>query len=33
LAQALKKTGYGKVYYLKGGWDDWVKAGYPVDPR
>jgi len=25
--------GYPKVYALKGGWDAWKKAGYPVEPK
>jgi rhodanese-related sulfurtransferase len=37
LTQAYLKAGYDKVYYLKGGvkgaWDDWVKAGYPTEPK
>jgi 3-mercaptopyruvate sulfurtransferase SseA len=25
--------GYKKVYALKGGWADWEKAKYPVQPK
>jgi len=25
--------GYRKVFALKGGWDEWFKAGYPVVPK
>jgi hypothetical protein len=32
------KAGWGKVYHLKGkspksGWDDWVEAKYPTEPK
>jgi rhodanese-related sulfurtransferase len=37
LTHAYLKAGYEKVYNLKGGvkgaWDDWVKAGYPTEPK
>jgi len=37
LAQAYLKAGYEKVYFLKGGvrgaWNDWVKAEYPMEPK
>jgi 3-mercaptopyruvate sulfurtransferase SseA len=25
--------GYEKAYFLTGGWDEWVAAGYPVEGR
>jgi 3-mercaptopyruvate sulfurtransferase SseA len=25
--------GYKKVYALKGGWADWEKAKFPVEPK
>jgi 3-mercaptopyruvate sulfurtransferase SseA len=25
--------GYKKIYALKGGWADWEKAKYPVEPK
>jgi 3-mercaptopyruvate sulfurtransferase SseA len=25
--------GYTKVFALKGGWDEWNKADYPVEPK
>jgi rhodanese-related sulfurtransferase len=25
--------GYKNVYALKGGWDAWEKAGFPVEPK
>jgi 3-mercaptopyruvate sulfurtransferase SseA len=25
--------GYKKVYALQGGWADWEKAKYPVEPK
>jgi 3-mercaptopyruvate sulfurtransferase SseA len=33
LAQLYTKLGYQKVYALKGGWDEWVAAKYPTDPK
>jgi rhodanese-related sulfurtransferase len=27
------ERGYEKVYALKGGWEAWEKAGYPVEPK
>jgi len=27
------ERGYGKVYALKGGWDEWSKSGYPTEPK
>jgi hypothetical protein len=27
------EKGYGKVYALKGGWDEWSKSGYPTEPK
>jgi rhodanese-related sulfurtransferase len=29
----LKELGFTKVYALKGGWWEWVGAGYPVEPK
>ena len=28
----LVKAGYSRVWALRGGWDDWLAAGYPTDP-
>jgi rhodanese-related sulfurtransferase len=25
------RDGYTKVYVLKGGWEEWLKAGYPTE--
>jgi 3-mercaptopyruvate sulfurtransferase SseA len=25
--------GYKKIFALKGGWDEWNKADYPVEPK
>jgi len=33
VAQKFIEKGYTKVYALKGGWNEWVKAGYPVDSK
>jgi len=27
------EKGYTKVYALKGGWDEWVKANFPVETK
>jgi len=28
-----KKDGYTKLYILKGGWEEWLKAGYPTEKK
>jgi rhodanese-related sulfurtransferase len=33
VAQEFMKKGYSKVYALKGGWEEWQKAGFPIDPK
>jgi rhodanese-related sulfurtransferase len=33
VAQKLMAKGYGNVYALKGGWKEWVNAGYPVEKK
>lgn len=33
MTQAYLKAGYENVYYVKGGWDGWVKAKYPTEPK
>jgi rhodanese-related sulfurtransferase len=33
VAQKFIEKGYSKVYALKGGWNEWVKAGFPVEPN
>ena len=32
-AQRLKEKGFTKVYVLKGGWEEWLKAGYPTEKK
>jgi rhodanese-related sulfurtransferase len=27
------RDGYTKVYALKGGWEEWLKAGYPTEKK
>jgi len=27
------RDGYTKVYVLKGGWEEWLKAGYPTEKK
>jgi rhodanese-related sulfurtransferase len=29
----LRERGYTNAFALKGGWNDWVKAGYPTEPK
>jgi rhodanese-related sulfurtransferase len=29
----LKELGYANAAALKGGWWEWVGAGYPVEPK
>jgi rhodanese-related sulfurtransferase len=33
VAQELMKLGFTKVYVLKGGWNEWSKAGFPVEKK
>ncbi|MBF0458794.1 MAG: hypothetical protein HQK99_12970 [Nitrospirae bacterium] len=33
MAQLLLQAGFTKVYALKGGWNEWEKAKYPVEPK
>jgi 3-mercaptopyruvate sulfurtransferase SseA len=33
MAQQFISLGYSKVFALKGGWDEWHKAEYPVEPK
>jgi rhodanese-related sulfurtransferase len=28
-----QKDGYTKLYVLKGGWEEWLKAGYPTEKK
>lgn len=32
-AQHLLGMGYTKVFVLKGGWEEWLKAGYPTEKK
>ncbi len=32
-AQILVEKGYTKVYVLKGGWEEWLEAGYPTEKK
>jgi len=29
----LIDLGYSRVFALKGGWNEWYDAGYPVEPK
>jgi len=33
IAETLKAKGYPRVYALRGGFDAWVNAEYPVEPK
>ena len=33
LAQKLIKNGYSKAYALKGGWNEWYSAEFPVEEK
>jgi rhodanese-related sulfurtransferase len=33
VALQLIQMGYTKVFALKGGWDEWKKAGYPTEKK
>ena len=33
MAQKLIKKGYTKVFALRGGWNEWLAAEYPLEKR
>jgi rhodanese-related sulfurtransferase len=33
VARKLQKSGYNKVYALKGGWKEWFRSKYPVEEK
>jgi rhodanese-related sulfurtransferase len=33
VAQELILLGYKNVYALKGGWDEWLAAGFPTEAK
>jgi rhodanese-related sulfurtransferase len=33
VARQLVKMGFSGVYALKGGWREWLEAGFPLDPK
>jgi len=33
VARELVELGFKNVFALKGGWDEWLKAGYPVEKK
>jgi rhodanese-related sulfurtransferase len=33
VALQMMEKGYTKVYALKGGWDEWVKAKFPTEKK
>jgi rhodanese-related sulfurtransferase len=33
VAQELLDNGFAKVYALKGGWNEWVRANFPTEPK
>jgi rhodanese-related sulfurtransferase len=33
VAQEMISLGYKNVYALKGGWDEWLEAGFPTEMK
>jgi rhodanese-related sulfurtransferase len=33
VARHFLEQGYTKVYALKGGWNEWANANFPVEPK
>ncbi|MFW6122822.1 MAG: rhodanese-like domain-containing protein [Thermodesulfobacteriota bacterium] len=33
MAQELMDMGFPQVVVIKGGWEEWEKAGYPTEPK
>jgi len=33
VAKKLNDLGLQQILALKGGWDEWEKAGYPTEPK
>jgi rhodanese-related sulfurtransferase len=33
VALQMMEKGYAKIYALKGGWNDWLKAGFPTEKK
>ncbi|MCI0671027.1 MAG: rhodanese-like domain-containing protein [Myxococcaceae bacterium] len=33
MALKLRSLGYPEAYALEGGWDAWVQAGLPTEPK
>jgi rhodanese-related sulfurtransferase len=33
LTKQFMEMGFSKVYLLKEGWHEWLKTGYPIDPK
>ncbi|MHB8066302.1 MAG: rhodanese-like domain-containing protein [Desulfobaccales bacterium] len=33
MARKLYELGLKQVFALKGGWNEWEKAGYPTEPK
>jgi rhodanese-related sulfurtransferase len=33
VARQFISKGFKKVYALKGGWNEWFKADYPIEPK
>jgi hypothetical protein len=33
MTQKFLENGYTKIYALKGGWKDWLAAGYTTEPK
>jgi len=33
VAGYFKQNGYNNVFAIKGGWQAWLKAGYPIEDK
>jgi rhodanese-related sulfurtransferase len=33
VAQELMKKGFTKILILKGGWNEWLRSGYPTEKK
>jgi len=33
MAAQFIKAGYSKVWVLKGGWNEWARDKYPIEPK
>jgi len=33
MAQTLIRKGFKAVFALRGGWKEWIKSGFPAEPK